>query len=93
MPTKQTLLNQSKYDTLLEEFLPAIHKAACAAQKEQMTKDIPITLILAGVRGLKEAIVQFSEANQSCDRQKVFLRSIHCSMRQQIGINNPSMEN
>lgn len=70
------------YDTLLETFLPVIHKAAYSASAPAHP-DTSGDLLLAGLRGLKEAIVQFSDVNQSIP-QNIIEQTIHASMQQQL---------
>lgn len=81
---RQTRTNQSTYDTLLEEFLPVIHNAAYSIQNKQQSKDAPKDILLSGLRGLKEVLLQLGDANNHCQPRKVLLQRIHCSIMDQI---------
>lgn len=70
------------FDALLETFLPVIHKAAHSAASAA-NPDISGSLLLAGLRGLKEAFYQFSDADQ-CIPQEAVQQTIYASMRQQL---------
>jgi hypothetical protein len=69
---------------LLEEFLPVIHKAAYSVREEQKNKDAPKDLLLAGLKGLKEVLLQFGDTNHHCQPRKIVLRAIHGSIMDQI---------
>lgn len=71
-----------RFDVLLETFLPVIHKAAHSATTTA-NPDISGVLLLAGLRGLKEAFHQFSDTHQ-CIPQEVVQQTIYASMRQQL---------
>ncbi len=72
------------YDSLLEEFLPIIHKAACSVCDHQT--GFSGDLLLAGLQGLKEAFMHTGETNYDVCSETARHR-IYTSIRQQIQIN------
>lgn len=70
------------YDTLLEKFLPVIHKAAHSVSAKRHP-DTSGDLLLAGLRGFKEAFLQLSDLNHHVP-QEVIVQTIYVSMRQEL---------
>lgn len=80
-PAKQHCM----YESLLEKFLPVIHKAAHSASARRHS-DLSGDLLLAGLRGFKEAFLQISERDHHAP-QEVIVKTIYVSMRQQLESN------
>lgn len=96
MKTKQSFIGQPtlqpyNYDTLLEDLLPAIHKAAHLVQGKQQTKDISKDLHLAGLRGFKQMFLQLNNLSLHGEPRKILLQAINSSMQEQIRINSSSI--
>jgi len=96
MKTTQSFIEQPtrqrhNYDTLLEELLPVIHKAAHLVQGKQQTKDISKDLRLAGLRGFKEMFLQLNNLSLHGEPRKMLLQAINSSMQEQIRINGSSL--
>ena len=66
---------QSRYDRLLDVYLPAIHRAARSVQSEYQPQTALEDLLMAGFQGFKEAFSQLPSV-ETPDMESLFSRRI-----------------
>ena len=87
---EQTPLQKCNYDALLEELLPAIHKAATSIQGGQHTRDISTDIRLAGLRGFKDMFLRLNDRSRHGEPREILLQAISRSMLEQARLNDSS---